>query len=66
MKLWPGIWVAFGYTALAVATLLSVSAVAIVSAPIEGKAALTTPAILLFALWALWLGIMLVRLKPEP
>ncbi|GAC1697222.1 MAG: hypothetical protein NVS9B9_19770 [Ktedonobacteraceae bacterium] len=66
MKLWPGIWVAFGYTALAVAALLSVSAVAIVSAPIEGKAVLTTPAILLFALWALWLGIMLVRLKPEP
>jgi hypothetical protein len=66
MKLWPGIWVAFGYTALAVAALLSVSAVAIVSAPIEGKAALATPAILLFALWALWFGIMLVRLKPEP
>jgi hypothetical protein len=66
VKLWPGIWVAFGYTALAVAALLSVSVVAVVSAPIEGKAALTTPAILLFALWALWLGIMLVRLKPEP
>ncbi len=66
MKLWPGIWVVFGYTALAVAALLSISAVAVTSAPIEGKAALTTPAILLFALWALWFGIMLVRLRPEP
>jgi len=66
LKLWPGIWVAFGYTALAVAALLSVSAVAVASVPIEGKAVLTTPAILLFALWALWFGVMLVRLKPEP
>jgi hypothetical protein len=66
LKLWPGIWVAFGYTALAVAAFLSISAVAVASAPIEGKAALTTPAILLFALWALWFGVMLVRLKLEP
>jgi hypothetical protein len=66
LKLWPGMWVAFGYTALAVAALLSVSAVAVVSAPIAGKAALTTPAFLLFALWVLWFGVMLARLKPEP
>ncbi len=65
MKLWPGIWVAFGYAALAVAALFSVSAVAVVSAPIEGKAALTTPALFAFALWVLWFGVMLVRLKPE-
>jgi hypothetical protein len=63
-KLWPGIWVAFGYMALAVAALLSGSAVAVASAP-ESQAAFTTPATLLFALWALWFGIMLVRLKPE-
>jgi len=66
LKLWPGVWVAFGYTALAVAALLSVSAVAVVSAPIAGKVALTTPAFLLFALWVLWFGVMLLRLKPEP
>jgi hypothetical protein len=65
LKLWPGVWVAFGYTALAVAALLSGSAVAVASAPTEGQAALTTPAILLFALWVLWFGIMLVRLKSE-
>ncbi len=65
LMLWPGKWVAFGYTALAVAALLSGSAVAVASAPTEGQAALTTPAILLFALWVLWFGIMLVRLKPE-
>lgn len=65
LKLWPGIWVAFGYTALAVAALLSGSAVAVASAPTVGQAVLTTPAILLFALWVLWFGIMLVRLKPE-
>jgi hypothetical protein len=65
-KLWPDTWVAFGYLALAVATLLSGSAVAVASAPTQEQAALTSPAILLFALWVLWMGIMLVRLKPEP
>ena|SRR5438876_6096422 len=65
LKLWPGIWVAFGYAALAVAALLSGSAVAVATAPIIGQSALTTPAILLFALWVLWFGIMLIRLKPE-
>lgn len=65
-SLWPGMWIAFGYLAVAVGALLSGSAVAVVSTPIEGQAALTTPAILLFALWMLWLGFMLVRLKPEP
>ncbi|HET7638254.1 MAG TPA: hypothetical protein VFK47_05875, partial [Ktedonobacteraceae bacterium] len=54
-KLWPGIWVAFGYMALAVAALLSGSAVAVASAP-ESQAVFTTPATLLFALWALWFG----------
>jgi hypothetical protein len=64
-NLWPGIWVAFGYTALAIAALLSASAVAVASTP-AGQTPLTTPATLLFALWVLWFGIMLVRLKPEP
>lgn len=64
-KLWPDSWAAFGYFAFAVAALLSGSAVAVASAPMQSQAALTTPAILLFALWVLWLGIMLVRLKPE-
>lgn len=65
LRLWPGIWVAFGYTALAVAALFSGSAVGVASAPATGQAPLTTPAMLLFALWVLWFGIMLVRLKPE-
>lgn len=64
--LWPGIWVLFSYLAIAGAALLSGSAVAVASAPAEGQATLTSPAILVFALWVLWLGIMLVRLKPEP
>lgn len=64
--LWPGIWVTFSYLAIAGAALLSGSAVAVASAPAEGQAALTSPAILIFALWVLWLGIMLIRLKPEP
>src|SRR5579872_2165930 len=64
--LWPGIWVVFSYLAIAGAALLSGSAVAVASAPTEGQAALTSPAILVLALWILWLGIMLVRLKPEP
>ncbi|MEO8969970.1 MAG: hypothetical protein ABI406_00025 [Ktedonobacteraceae bacterium] len=63
--LWPTIWVVFSYLAIAGAALLSGSAVAVASAPAEGQAALTSPAILVFALWVLWLGVMLVRLKPE-
>lgn len=65
-RLWPGIWVVFSYLAIAGAALLSGSAVAIASAPAAGQATLTSPAILVFALWVLWLGVMLVRLKPEP
>jgi hypothetical protein len=64
-SLWPGIWVIFGYVAIAVAALFSGSAVAIATAPTEGQAAFTSPAILLFSSWVLWLGIMLVRLKAE-
>jgi len=65
-KLWPTEWVIFGYIALAVAALFSGSAVSVASAPTSGQAPLTAPAILLFGVWVLWLGIMLVRLKPEP
>ncbi len=65
LNLWPGIWVAFSYVALALAALFSASAVEVAFAPTAGQALLTTPAILLFAVWVLWFGIMLVRLKPE-
>jgi len=64
-NLWPGIWVAFGYVALVVAMLLSGSSVAVASAPTAGQAILTSPAVILLALWVFWLGVMLVRLKPE-
>lgn len=64
-NLWPGIWIAFSYLALALAALFSGSAVAVASAPTQGQSPLTTPAILLFAIWVLWFGGMLVRLKPE-
>ncbi len=65
-RLWPGIWIAFAYVAIVVAVLLSASAIAIASAPTQGQGTLATLAILLLALWVLWFGIMLVRLKPEP
>jgi len=65
-RLWPNVWVVFSYLAIAAAALLSGSAVAIAGAPAEGQATLTSPAILVFALWVLWFGAMLVRLKPEP
>ncbi|HEX9132440.1 MAG TPA: hypothetical protein VF844_09115, partial [Ktedonobacteraceae bacterium] len=65
LHLWPGIWVAFGYTAIALAALFGASAAEGSFAPEAGQALLTTPAILLFAAWTLWFGIMLVRLKPE-
>lgn len=63
--LWPGPWLFFAYVALAISALMSGSAVQVASAPSAGQAVLSTPAILLFALWALWFGVMVVRLKPE-
>lgn len=65
-SLWPGTWVAFGYTAIALAALFSGSAVAVASAPTTAQPTLTTLAILAFAIWVLWFSIMLTRLKPEP
>lgn len=66
LRLWPGIWLAFGYAALAVAILFSSNAVSIATTPVASQAStFTSPSILLFALWILWFGIMLVRLKPE-
>jgi hypothetical protein len=63
--LWPGPWLFFGYVALAISALMSGSAVQVAFAPAAGQAVLSTPAILLFALWALWFGVMVIRLKPE-
>ena len=65
LKLWPGIWVAFAYIAIALAVLFSVSAAEVALTPGNGQSLITTLAILLFAVWVLWFGIMLVRLKPE-
>jgi hypothetical protein len=65
LKLWPGIWVAFAYLALALAVLFSVSAAEVAVAPVAGQSLVTTLAILLFSVWVLWFGIMLIRLKPE-
>ncbi len=65
LKLWPGIWVAFAYMAIALAVLFSVSATNVALSPGTGQSLITTLAILLFAVWVLWFGIMLVRLKPE-
>jgi hypothetical protein len=64
-RLWPDSWLAFGYVGLALAALLSASAVQVALAPEAGQAALSTPAILLFGLWVGWFGVMVVRLKPE-
>jgi hypothetical protein len=65
LKLWPGIWVAFAYMALALAVLFSVSAAEVALAQGNGQSFITTLAILLFAVWVFWFGIMLMRLKPE-
>jgi hypothetical protein len=65
LKLWPGVWVAFAYMAIALAVLFSVSAVEVALTPGNGQSLITTLAILLFGVWILWFGIMLVRLKPE-
>lgn len=65
LRLWPGIWVAFGYMALGLTPLLIGSAVGVATAPGESQGLLGSLATLLFAIWVLWCGIMLVRLKPE-
>ena len=65
LKLWPGIWVAFAYMAIALAVLFSVSAAEVAFDPITGQTFVTTLAILLFSAWVLWFGVMLVRLRPE-
>lgn len=64
-RLWPGIWIAFGYAALPVAALLIIAAIAVASAPTQAQGALATLSVLLFALWVLWLGVMLSSLKAE-
>lgn len=66
LKLWPGIWIAFGYAAILLTAFLVSSAVGVATVSNESQSIFTTPAILLFALWTLWFGLMLVRLKPEP
>jgi hypothetical protein len=65
LKLWPGIWIAFAYMAIALAVLFSVSAAEVAFDPLTGQTFVTTLAILLFSVWVLWFGVMLVRLKPE-
>ena len=65
LKLWPCIWVAFAYMALALAVLFSVSAAEVAFDPVTGQSLITTLAILLFSVWVLWFGVMLIRLKPE-
>lgn len=64
-NLWPTSWVLFGYAGLFTGAILCISAVAVLSAPGTGQSTLTTLATLVFAAWTLWLGIALVRLKPE-
>lgn len=64
-RLWPDSWVAFGYAGLAVGAISCGSAAQVALAPLSGQASLTTPAILLFAAWLLWLSLMIVRLKAE-
>ncbi|MGZ3643692.1 MAG: hypothetical protein ACXWPS_13960 [Ktedonobacteraceae bacterium] len=65
LKLWPGIWIAFAYTAIALAVLFSVSATEVAFDPVTGQTFVTTLAILFFSVWVLWFGVMLVRLRPE-
>lgn len=65
LRLWPGIWVAFGYAAFFITAFFISSAVGVATVSNESQSIFTTPAILLFALWTFWFGLMLVRLKPE-
>jgi hypothetical protein len=64
-RLWPDGWVAFSYMGLIAGAVASGSAVQVALAPSSSQATLTTPAILLIAIWSLWFSIMVVRLKAE-
>jgi hypothetical protein len=65
-RLWPDSWVAFGYLAIAEGALTGGSAVQIaLNTSNQTQATLTTPAILLFAIWSLWFSLMVIRLRPE-
>lgn len=64
-RLWPDRWVAFGYAGLGIGAIACGSAVQVILAPLSGQATLTTFAILLFAAWTFWSGVMLAWLKPE-
>jgi hypothetical protein len=64
-RLWPDSWVAFGYIGMGIGAVASGSAVQVALAPAAAQGSLTTPTILLFALWSLWFSIMVVRLKAE-
>jgi hypothetical protein len=64
-RLWPDSWVVSGYFGTAIGAIACGSAVQVALAPTSGQAGLTTPAILLFAIWSLWFSLMVVRLKPE-
>jgi hypothetical protein len=64
-RLWPDSWVGFAYGGLLVGAILSGSAVQVALNPTGGQASLTTPAVLLFGLWAIWYSVMVVRLKGE-
>jgi hypothetical protein len=65
LNLWPAHWVVFGYAAILMGGLLCVSAIGVASAPGVGQNTVTTIVTILFALWVFWLGLMLIRLRPE-
>ncbi len=65
LNLWPVHWIIFGYTAILVGGLLCISAIGVASVPGASNNTITTIAMLLFALWVCWLGLMFVCLTPE-
>ena len=65
LNLWPGIWVVLGYSAILVGALLCIGAIAAATASGGSQGLLNTAATFLFAIWTLWFGLMLIRLKAE-
>lgn len=65
LNLWPSVWVALGYIAILVGALLCIGAIAAATASGGSQGLLNTAATFLFALWIVWFGLMLIRLKAE-
>ncbi len=64
--LWPDSWVFLGYGAIFIGASLCINAVAVAGLTGGNQAIVNTLVTFLFALWLIWMSMLLVRLRAEP